>query len=197
MKTITLKIIASGIVQYYDFNADDNNNIVGKLLPIHLAYQKYENIPDISKAKNVDDVINIINTKFITKLYLINGLPLYCDEDVIKTLYAEGELFRSVINKKIYDMFLTYIKPIMNKNNWKITKSWCGYPVLGKIDDNDNFLNIDACDDMTLIDILSEYILSSVGVIDENSINFKSQIGYINIKNGFSRLMYYIGDFEP
>lgn len=162
-----------------------------ELTKLYVSYQK--DVPDISNCKTVYEIVNVIKKKFkYAEIYLINGIP-YCfyNEFDQKAIDNITTILNEQISKSLYNSFNNLIYPIIERNNWFISRSWCGEPVLIEYIDGE-WDNVDDCKkDYFQIEFLSHYLLYHSGLIDKE-LNLTSEVNRSLSSDNFSILIGWI-----
>lgn len=138
-KRYNIQYAYAGIRQYFDVYEDKDGN----MSPVRFcpSYAKIKDVPSVEHCKTVYDVLDVVNgfCNNTAKINLINGqLPFYYEDSKTKE-YVNG--LASDLDKYIDSLcnkfFSTIVIPILIKNDFKISTSHIGYPILIKKYDNE------------------------------------------------------------
>lgn len=167
--TYTIKFSKMGINQYATVTTDLKNKIIGT--NFYPSYINTDKVPLIEGLKTLEEIINII-AKFsydgFAEVHLINNLlPLYYNNKKLRaSIDNANEEIDLVIEKVFSNVFKESIVPIMIANNWKISTSKYGVPVLIYLTEGGEWDNIKKNKDSILIDYLGSKLDDSVGYLD-------------------------------
>jgi len=143
-KTYCIKFTYGGVFQYANFNEKDGVLVRPNFNP---SWAKIVDIPDVSNMKTIDEVLEAIKLFSYcnhVEIHLINGqLPSFYNnieaKILIDSINAKYDIF---IKSQITEFFHSQLKPLLIKNEWKISTSHIGYLVLIEKDENGVWDNI-------------------------------------------------------
>lgn len=190
-KTYTIKYSKSGVSQYSDFEYSNGKLISYSFNP---SWTKTEDVPSLEGLNDIEDILKVIKDFSFAnqaEIYLINDEPVYFYENKTakKSIKSINEKYEKFMEQISYDFFMENIKPLLTENNFKISTSWCGMPVLIKKDEEGEWQNIER-EEGKEIDYLCYNFLHEVGLSNE-SINLKTETGYYSLK-GFSNFFKFL-----
>jgi hypothetical protein len=188
-KNYIIRYAKSGIYQYANF-MEFEGKIVNKWF--HPTWVNINEIPSLDNANTIDEILTIIKefTGNRAEIYKINGMLVdyYNNKQVQIDTDAHIATVEKVIENECIKFFQTHVQPILIKNNWFISYSWCGKPVIIYKDENGEWDNIK--EDNTLIEYMCYRLINGLGLYDEK-VNFESEHSKPTL-NGFSALLTHI-----
>lgn len=189
----TIRYAYAGIYQYADIRFKDGIIFDKSFRPRYVSNNTV--VPSLDNADNIEEILEIIKGFSYNKraeIYLINGnYPEYHYNEQVKVdVKIHSDIINNTIKEELYLFFTTHIAPILIKNNWFISTSWCGHPVLINKDENGEWQNIKNERDGDLIEFMCFRLLNEVGLYD-GSVDFRKEQGdpYLN---GFYQIMKHI-----
>lgn len=193
-KSFTIRYSKSGVYQYADFKYSNGKLISNSFRP---NWVKLNEIPSLDGIEAIEDILRIIKDFSYgnhAEIYLINGVfpEYYNNKTVTDSIESCEKSFEIFIHQLCLDFFKKEILPILEKNAWKISYSWAGYPVfIEKIDGEwDNIKSNPR--DSNLIDFICNKFIKEVLQINL-SIDLFSEQGYYK-KESFPVFFKYLSE---
>ena len=127
-ESYTIRYSLAGYSQYADFRYSKGVLIGHSFRP---SYINVNDIPSIIGLNNISEILGVI--KKISncnqaEIVLKNYAPIsYTSKEITKKAEEKVDLFLSSI---FLEFFKSEILPILLKNNWKLSYSWCNHLVI-------------------------------------------------------------------
>lgn len=192
MKNYTIRYSKSGVYQYASFREDDDGIIVYK--SFHPTWVNINEVPSLEKVNTIEEILQVIKDfsySNCAEIYLIDGMiPEYYNNTQIQ-IDTKNHIstIEKVINAECYKFFQTHVIPILIKNNWFISTSHIGIPIIIYKNEESEWDNIkhDNDDDELLVEFMCYELINGLGLYTKE-VNFKSEHNK-PILHGFSHLI--------
>jgi hypothetical protein len=130
-KRYTIRYSYAGINQYADLNYSGDTLVHCNFMP---RYCKGVDIPSLDGLNDIADIISVIE-KFSgrkAEVYLIDYelAEYYLNAPVKEVVHTAKAKYDEFVTTLVREFFDSVLLPIIIENDWKITRSWVGVPVL-------------------------------------------------------------------
>jgi len=188
----TIRYSKAGYYQYATFYVDTDGKINNKRF--HPSHVNVNNIPSLENANTINEILEIIKEFSYgnkAEIYLINSQPpfYYNNPELKQRIKTRIDIVNETISKQCTEFFLKDVVPILIQNNWMVTTSHIGMPVLACKDDNNEWCNIKNGKDNELEYICYSFI-TGLGLYNDN-VNMCQEHGSPSI-NGFRYLIKHV-----
>jgi hypothetical protein len=135
----TIRYSKGGINQYADVIYKDGVFAFHTFSP---TWVKAAEVPSLEGLTDVNDILQVIKEFSFSKraeLYLIDGCPpaYYHNTEVRDAIKEYGAAYDKLVEETSLEFFKLYVQPVLKRKKWKITRSWCGMPVLIRKDESE------------------------------------------------------------